>query len=189
MKRVLPILLVVAALAGWAGYILLMEHPSRPDLQSLTTGQMAGFEVFDEPRAVPGTPFYDREGNSHSLQDFAGMATLVNVWATWCEPCREEMPALAALERRMAGQPFRVVTLSVDWQGFEVIDPFLAEVGAEGLPAFWDKSGRLPVELEAKGLPLTILIGPDGEWIGRMDGPADWSGPDARRLMEAAKFR
>lgn len=186
MKRVIPIIIVVAAVIGWAAYVLLADQPSRPDLAALAKGQMAGFEVFDEPRDLPQTPFYDREGAPLGLPDFEGQTTLVNVWATWCEPCREEMPLLAALDRKMAGKNFRVVTLSVDWQGFKVIDPFLAEVGAHTLPAYWDKSARLPVELEAKGLPLTILINAEGEWIGRMDGAADWSGPDALRLMEAA---
>ncbi|MEE8295944.1 MAG: TlpA disulfide reductase family protein, partial [Sphingomonadales bacterium] len=110
----------------------------------------------------------------------------VNFWATWCEPCKEEMPTLQNLEAKLGGDNFQVVTISVDWQGFEIMDPFFEEFKVQNLIPYWDNSGRLPNELEVIGLPLTILLDADGNWMGRMDGPLVWDSIDALNLFKAA---
>ena len=96
------------------------------------------------------------------------------------------MPTLVDLQERLGGDTFQVITISVDWQGYKVIDEFFDEYGITNLTTYWDNSGLLPGQLEVIGLPLTILIDENGAWIGRMDGPAEWNSPDALALMKAA---
>jgi len=186
MKKFTPLILLGVLVAAWFGYLAFKDRGKLAELRLLTTGEMSNFVIFEKPKPLPETPFFNRKGETIRFADFKGKTTLVNVWATWCEPCREEMPTLNTLQIVMAGQNFQVITLSIDWQGYKVIDPFLEEYKITDLDAYWDKSNRLPNQLEVVGLPLTILISSDGEWIGRMDGPAVWNSNDAITLMQKA---
>ena len=96
------------------------------------------------------------------------------------------MPALGRLREALGGETFEVITVSLDLGGYAAIDAFLDEIGVSNLPVFWDRSNRLPVELDSRGLPMSILIDRDGRWIGRLDGPAEWDQPEALALLTAA---
>jgi len=186
MKKFLPLLFVFAAAGAWFLYLMYQDWSSLDHLKRQARGAMSDFVIFDAKQDAPRTPFLDRNGSSFSFEDFQGKALLVNLWATWCEPCREEMPTLVDLQKVMEGEDFEILTISIDWQGYQVIDPFLEEYQATGLAAYLDKSSRLPNQVGVKGLPLTILINKDGDWIGRLDGPAVWNSADAIQLMRAA---
>ena len=186
MKRFLPIGIAALVVAGWVVFLLVQETRPVVDLSPYTTGQMQDFEVFDVPQELPAIPFYDREGREILFGDLSGKVLLINIWATWCEPCKEEMPTLVDLQERLGGNDFEVVTISVDWQGYEVMDEFFTEYGITSLTAYWDNSGLLPGQLEVIGLPLTILVDAEGRWIGRIDGPAEWNSADALALIRAA---
>lgn len=186
MKKFLPILVLGLAVAVWLAYLAFSDRGRQAGLAVLAVGEMSKFAVFEKPLDLPTTRFFDREGNSLNFSDFEGATILVNLWATWCEPCREEMPTLLALQKSMVGENFKVIIISIDWQGYKVIDPFLEDYNVTGLSTYWDKSNRLPNQLAVVGLPLTILISRDGKWLGRMDGPADWSSTDAIALMQKA---
>ncbi len=186
MKKFIPIILLAILVVAWFGYLAFRDQGDLVELGLLTKGEMSKFIVFDQPRDMPQTPFFNRDGGEVRFSDFKGTTLLVNLWATWCEPCREEMPTLNALQKAMAGQGFQVITLSIDWQGYQVIDPFLEEYNITDLVAYWDKSNRLPNQLEVIGLPLTVLISSEGKWIGRMDGPAVWNSAEAIALMKKA---
>ena len=154
--------------------------------RALSTGAVAAFVVQPERKKVPDVSFQDAEGKTRTLADWKGRVVLLNLWATWCAPCRKEMPELAKLQQRLGSDNFEVVAVSLDRKGAEVAGPFIAEVGAEALKLYLDPSGKLLHELRAVGLPVTLLIDRDGREIGRLFGPAEWASPEAVRLIEAA---
>ncbi len=153
---------------------------------SLSTGALAAF-VFkkDRPEVVTGE-FRDGGGNTIDMSDWKGRVALVNLWATWCGPCRKEMPHLAKLQELYGGDQFEVVALSVDLKGAEASAAFLKEIKADSLALYVDQTTKAMRNLGAIGLPLTVLVDRKGREIGRLLGPADWAGDEAKRLIEAA---
>jgi len=154
--------------------------------RALATGALAAFVVHPEPKPVAEISFQDEARTPLSLAQWQGRVVLVNLWATWCVPCRKEMPELAELQERLGSEDFEVVAISLDRQGAEVARPFLDEVGAGALKLYLDPSTGVLAGFRAVGLPATMLIDRSGREIGRMFGPADWSSPEALRLIETA---
>ncbi len=136
------------------------------------------FVIHDASRSLPEIKFEDGNGRARTLADLKGKAVLLNIWATWCVPCREEMPTLDALEAELGGPGFEVVPLSVDRAGPEVVRKFYAEIGIEHLGLYIDASMRASFDLQAPGLPTTLLIDSDGQELGRLVGPAEWDTPE-----------
>lgn len=138
----------------------------------------------------PALALKDLEGRQHQLADYRGKVVLINFWATWCAPCREEMPALDALQKELGGEKFEVIAVNVDTGDDVKPKKFLAETGIEGLGYYRDNTLALFNDLKkrglALGLPVTLLIDDEGCLLGHMNGPADWAGADAKRLIEAA---
>src|SRR5438093_1768505 len=118
--------------------------------------------VFDQPRALPEIRFADDEGHDLTLADFRGRVVLLNVWATWCVPCRREMPALDRLQARLGGNDFLVITLSIDRQGVAPVKQFYQELGLEKLGIYVDSSGKGSRGLAIPGVPTTVLIDREG---------------------------
>lgn len=145
--------------------------------------------VHGTPREVPDFSFIDGDGETRTLADWRGKLLLVNIWATWCAPCKEEMPALDRLEAKLGGADFAVLPISVDRGGLKKPRGFLEEIGANDLPLLLDETARLNFTLEALGLPATLIIDEQGREIARMIGPAEWDSPEAiarlRQLMAA----
>lgn len=135
------------------------------------------FAINDPPKALPDVRFVDGDGGDRSLSDFRGKVVLLNVWATWCVPCRKEMPTLDRLQNTLGGADFQVVALSIDRKGLNVVRPFYDEIGIKHLAVYVDRSGRALRELGAAGLPTTLLIDRAGREIGRLVGPAGWDAP------------
>jgi thiol-disulfide isomerase/thioredoxin len=154
--------------------------------RELATGTLAAFVVHPEPKPVAEITFLDAEQNALSLSQWKGRVVLVNLWATWCGPCRKEMPELAELQHLLGSEDFEVVAISVDRQGAEVARPFLETVGAEALTLYLDPSTKVLADFKAVGLPASILIDRSGREVGRMFGPAEWASPEALRLIETA---
>lgn len=154
--------------------------------KSLSTGTIAAF-VFKPGRpAVESGVFKDANGKELTLADWKGRVVLVNLWATWCAPCRKEMPDLAQLQKDYGGEDFEVVAISVDLKGAEASSAFLKEVNSDNLALYVEPTTRIMKQLGAIGLPVTILIDRQGGEIGRLLGPAHWTAPEARKLIEAA---
>jgi thiol-disulfide isomerase/thioredoxin len=151
----------------------------------LSTGAMTTFVFKKVPEALPEITFQNGKGEEVSLKDFRGKTVLLNLWATWCAPCREEMPALARLETALGSERFQVVALAVDKAGIAGARKFLDATGAKSLAPFADPTARQGTRLKVVGMPTTILIDPHGREIGRLVGPAAWDSPEARRLIEA----
>jgi thiol-disulfide isomerase/thioredoxin len=147
---------------------------------------MAAFVFRKQPEALPEVKFQDAEGKQRTLADWRGKVVLLNLWATWCLPCRREMPALDRLQQELGSDRFEVVAVSVDRKGIEGARKFLDETKAGKLALYVDPTTRLTSELRAVGLPATLLIDAQGREIGRLLGPAEWDSEDAKRLIRAA---
>ena len=145
------------------------------------------FVMLDPPKALPGVRFVDGDGRSRALSDFRGKFVLLNIWATWCIPCRKEMPTLDRLQSTLGGNGFEVVAMSIDRGGLDVVRKFYGEIGVSHLATYIDASGRTFRDLAIVGLPTTLLIHRAGREIGRHVGPAEWDAPDTiaflRRLI------
>lgn len=136
-------------------------------------------------KALPDISFTSDDDASVSLADFKGKPMLLNLWATWCIPCIREMPMLDALAGSTAGK-LQVVTVSQDLKGAEVVDPFFAKHGYKNLKPYTDPDVKLSLELQAPGLPVTILVDKDGKEVWRITGDIDWMGPEAKKLIAEA---
>lgn len=138
---------------------------------------------WDAPRALPEAAFTDDAGHQVGLAGYRGKVVLVNFWATWCEPCKEEMPALLRLEKRLGGADFTVLAVSGDRTGKEAVAPYAAANGLAGLTFLYDPMLLAARKMGVKGLPTTLLVGRDGRELGRAEGALDWdSEPVAKRI-------
>lgn len=140
------------------------------------------FIMFEILRPVPAVQFADGEGRNRTLADFRGKVVLLNVWATWCPPCRKEMPALNRLQAKFGGPDFEVVTLSVD-RKTTAVRRFFAEVGIRHLSLFADTSSATLQKLAIFGLPTTLLVDRQGQELGRLIGPAEWDDPKVAAFL------
>jgi thiol-disulfide isomerase/thioredoxin len=138
------------------------------------------------PQGLPELQFTDGLGAPTSLAAFRGKVVLLNVWATWCAPCREEMPTLDRLQGTLGGPDFEVVALSIDRGGVPVVRDFLRRVGILHLRPYVDTSGEAGFDLGSAVVPLTLLIDRDGREIGRKLGPAAWDEPQTVQLIRGA---
>lgn len=138
------------------------------------------------PKAIPELRFVDATGRSRTLADFRGKVVLLNVWATWCEPCREEMPTLDRLQARLGGDRFQVLALSVDQQGAPIARKFYDEVAIKVLPLYVDPTAKAAFVLNAPGLPVTLLVDRNGREIGRHLGAVKWDAPEVVERLQRA---
>jgi thiol-disulfide isomerase/thioredoxin len=168
--------------------IVVLGGPSTAAGDSVTPARdrLADFTVIDPAQPAPQTAFTDESGRSLTLADFRGRAVLLNLWATWCAPCVEEMPALDRLQARLGGPDFAVVALSQDRQGAAVVKPFFADKALTHLTVYLDPKGALGSDLAVRGLPTSVLIDRQGRIVGRLEGPAAWDSPAGLALMQRA---
>ncbi|MBL8791752.1 MAG: TlpA family protein disulfide reductase [Rhizobiales bacterium] len=165
----------VAATAGASG--------AGPSLKAYAKGPLAALLVHEPARDIPPFSFRNGEGKEISLADFRGRVVLLNLWATWCAPCRKEMPDLARLQRDMGGPGFEVVALSLDRKGAEASAAFLKETGADNLALYTDQESKALAAVNALGLPATLLVNRDGKEVARLLGPADWASEEAKSII------
>jgi thiol-disulfide isomerase/thioredoxin len=160
-------------------------------LAPLAKGDIAALAVDATPRPAPTLSFDAPDGKKASLADFKGRALLVNLWATWCVPCRAEMPALDRLQAKAGGADFEVVAINVDTARRERAPAFLDGIGVKSLTRYSDSSAdafeALRLAGKALGLPTSLLIDKQGCEIGVVAGPADWDKPDAVAAIAALK--
>ena len=152
-------------------------------------GEVAALVPAAGPLLLSGLTFLKEDGSKTSVADLAGRTILLNLWATWCAPCRAEMPALDRLQAELGSKDFEVVTIDVDTTGAEKPKKFLEEIGVKSLAFRSDPTLGIFKALQktgrSKGLPTTLLIDGKGCEIGTMYGPAQWDSPDAKRLINA----
>lgn len=156
-------------------------------------GEVAAFNVAESPGPAPDLTFKGPDGADHTLAQMAGRLVLVNLWATWCAPCKAEMPALDRLQGRLGGQDFSVVAINVDTRNLDAPAAWLKQNGIAKLAHYADPGGRvLPAMQKATGstgLPTTLLVDGRGCTLGVMKGPAEWDSADGVALISAALGR
>jgi thiol-disulfide isomerase/thioredoxin len=203
-KRILSLALAGGLLAGAFG-VYVMETRSGNEavascpaakglasaLDAAAQGEVAAMRPLDAPFDVSTLAFKDGGGKDTSLGAMKGQSLLVNLWATWCAPCRAEMPALDELEREAGDESFAVVPINVDMGDDAKPRGFYAETGLKSLPYFRDETMGVFNDLKrqgvALGLPVTLLVDDEGCARAAMNGPAEWASPDGLRLIDALK--
>lgn len=149
---------------------------------------LSALALTDPPAELPAISFFDADGTEHTVAEFRGYGLVVNLWATWCVPCRAEMPSLAALSRALAPEDVGVLPLSSDRGGAGAVAGFYAQHAIAGLPVLLDPKGAALKAWGGPGIPVTVLIDREGRERARMEGSADWSTPAAiarvRSLVE-----
>ncbi len=162
----------------------------RAAIDRAAKGEVAAMTITKQPKPVTQLVFNGPEGQPESLDAFKGRVVLLNLWATWCVPCRQEMPALDRLAAKLGGPDFQVVAVNIDTARLDKPKTFLNEIGVKSLPFYSDPKAdvfyRLKQAGKVVGLPTTILIDRNGCEIGTMAGPALWDSPDGIGLIEAA---
>ena len=159
-------------------------------IKPLIHGEIAGLQAAAEGLKLPELTFADASGAPKSLSDWKGRTVLFNLWATWCVPCRKEMPALAALQQKLGSDRFEVVAVNIDTRDPDKPKAWLKEVGVTGLNYYADPSAKVFQDLKvigkALGMPTTIIVDPSGCEIATLAGPAEWASEDAVKFISAA---
>ena len=196
-RNPLPYLIFLAFLTGAVGLYLFnlgaptdktasVTSPKNGTYRNFAKGSLAAFLVKADRPAVPNLSFKDAGGGALTLDKWKGRVVLINLWATWCAPCRKEMPTLADLQKQLGSEDFEVVAVSVDRKGIEASSAYLKETGADALGLYVDDTTKSLDDLQGLGLPLTVLVDRKGNEIGRLLGPAEWNSAEAIALIKAA---
>lgn len=185
--RLVPVVAMVVLVAAVAGAGAVWWPGGTITRQAALPAGMPDFIAADPAKPAPATVFKDGSGADITLGALEGEILVVNLWATWCAPCIEELPSLARLAEATRGQGIKVVAISVDRADQAVVRKFLDANQAQGLEAFHDEGMALARDLGVKGLPTTVIIGADGTWRGSLVGPADWAAPEALDFVRGFK--
>ncbi|MCB1398741.1 MAG: TlpA family protein disulfide reductase [Rhodobacteraceae bacterium] len=158
---------------------------SAADLAALKLGDMKKLVLTEPPVPAPDVVFLDESGAERRLSDWQGKVVLVNFWATWCAPCRAEMPALDRLQAELGGDAFEVLTIATGRNTPTAIDKFFTEAGVTLLPRHKDERQQLARSLGVVGLPVTVIFDAEGQEVARLIGEAEWDAPEAKDLIRA----
>lgn len=185
MKAALLLIAVGAAAVLYVLFVASSKPAQTGGLNRFARGELAQLVVLPDPPPLSGRPLNDAAGGTATLQDYSGDVLVVNLWATWCAPCVEEMPTLGALQRRY-GDRIRVIPVSVDSESAsEQAEAQLAQLSENSLPFLIDISRGILFDVGAPGMPVTIIYDRQGREVARLGGGADWDGEDAVALIDA----
>jgi thiol-disulfide isomerase/thioredoxin len=204
--RRIPLVIATVVIGGLAGFAALYglglnrgpagDPVCKPAVATakriapLAQGEVAALTMATAPLRLPDLAFQDADGKPKKLSDFRGKTVLVNLWATWCVPCRKEMPALEALQAKMSGPNFEVVAINIDTRDSEKPKNFLKDANLTRLGYFNDEKAKVFQDLKgigrALGMPTSVLVDPQGCEIATIAGPAEWASEDALKLIRAA---
>ena len=157
----------------------------RAAVEALREGHMKKLVFTDEPQPVPDTVFADIDGNESSLGAYEGKIVVLNFWATWCAPCRKEMPSLDRLNAELGGEDFAVVTLATGRNSPQGMRRFFEEEQIETLPLYQDPGQKIAREMAVLGLPITVILNREGQEIARLRGDAEWDSDSAKAIVSA----
>lgn len=192
---------VVVALAGIYGIGMVLRKSAVPEacrpaaqlaekLKPLLRGEVAALTPAKSPIPLTSIAFRDGDGKERTLGEWKGKTILLNLWATWCTPCKKEMPALDELQKALGGPDFEVVAVNIDTRNPEKAKAWLSDAGIASLGYYADNSAKIFQELKEKGrafgMPTTILIDANGCEVATLAGPAEWASADAKALIKAA---
>ena len=163
--------------------ICVAGEPDRDEILAARHGDLRKLAVHEDPRPVPDTAFETSNGTVMTLQEFRGKAVVLNFWATWCAPCRKEMPSLDRLQAHFGKETLEVVAVAVGFNAPQAVDKFLEEAEIRHLSVFHDPKQALARTVGVLGLPVTVLIDQEGNEIARLTGDADWNSDSAIQIV------
>ncbi|SFR97983.1 TlpA disulfide reductase family protein [Yoonia litorea] len=178
MRKLISALLYTALLG-----VANIAHADIAELEALRKGDMRKLIFHSEPWEGSSTAFTHEDGSEMTLAEFEGQVVVLNFWATWCAPCRKEMPHLSALQSEMGGDDLQVVTVATGRNARPAMERFLEEIGVDNLPLHTDNRSSLARSMGVLGLPATIILDREGNELGRMQGEADWSSDNATAIL------
>lgn len=184
LKKALAAAVLYAAAATIANPVLAAE-PDIAALIEMRQGDMKKLAFTESPADAVQTGFIDRDENPVSFADFSGKYLLVNFWATWCAPCRHEMPTLDALQKAFGGDDFQVVAIATGHNPLPAIESFFTEAEVKDITIYRDPKQKLAREMSVLGLPMTMILNPQGQEIARLRGDADWFSEDAQAIIRS----
>ena len=201
-RRTEPHAVAIAAAAGLAAFVSSSEWPKAfaqnacgpalalsHKIAPLVTGEVSNLTVASKPLQLPDLAFEDASANPKKLSDWKGRTVLLNVWATWCVPCRKEMPALDRLQAKLGGKDFEVVAINIDTHELDKSKAFLKDGNLTQLGFFSDQKAKVFQDLKsiglALGMPTSVLVNGDGCEIATVAGPAGWDSDEAIKLIVA----
>ena len=181
----LALAMILAATLSYELYLTFssQEATSVESETGIRSAENLQFLFRDRLAELPDIRFVDGDGRALSLHDFRGRPVLLNIWATWCVPCRKEMPSLDRLQAKFDLSQLLVLTLSIDSRGIPAVKQFYQELGLKSLGIYVDQSGATLGLVGAPGLPTTLLLNEQGQEIGRKIGPAEWDTPASIDLL------
>jgi thiol-disulfide isomerase/thioredoxin len=180
MKRIPALILYIALGLGANGALAEMSG-----LETLREGDMKKLSFHASPEAAPDVAFEDADGGEMTLAAYEGRHVVVNFWATWCAPCRHEMPTLSALQDALGSEDFEVVTIATGRNAAPAMKKFFDDIGVDNLPLHRDPKSALARAMGVFGLPITVLLDPEGREVARLQGDADWNSDSAREIIAA----
>ncbi|MFU8778146.1 MAG: TlpA family protein disulfide reductase [Roseovarius sp.] len=154
-------------------------------LEALRDGDMRKLNFHSAPAAAPLTEFTRADGTTGTLADFRGRHVVLNFWATWCAPCRAEMPTLSNLQTQMGSEQFEVVTIATGRNAPTAMAKFFDEIGVDNLPLHTDPKSALARAMGVFGLPITVILDPEGHEVARLQGDAHWDSDSAKAIVQA----
>lgn len=168
--------------------LVMLANPALADLaqaEALRQGDMKKLTFHSEAKPAGTSEFVTFDGAPLSLSQYKGKWVLLNFWATWCAPCRKEMPMLSELQTEFGGDSFEVVTVASGRNPPPAMKSFFEEIGVDNLPLHRDPKSALAREMGVLGLPITVILNPDGAEVARMQGDADWASESAKNVLRA----
>jgi thiol-disulfide isomerase/thioredoxin len=163
--------------------LMLGANPGLADVAALRDGDMKKLALHEAPVAVPEAVLLDATDGEHSLADYKGKWVVLNFWATWCAPCRREMPSLDRLQAAMP--EIAVVPVATGRNAIPGIERFFAEAEIKGLPILRDPTSVLARGMGVMGLPVTVILNPEGQEVARLIGDAEWDSDSAKAVLAA----
>ncbi len=161
------------------------DIPTMTQISEMREGDMRKLNFHSAPKDTSSNTFISEDGTEVSLEDFRGKVILLNFWATWCAPCRHEMPMLSELQTQLGGDAFEVVTIATGRNMVPAMKKFFSEIEVTNLPLHRDPKQMLARDMAVLGLPATVIIDKNGKEIARLQGDADWSSENARAIVTA----
>ena len=174
-RAVASLLLLILAGAGSAAE----DNPGVPE-----RARLGEFMPASPLLPAPAISFVDLAGNTVSLSEFTGKIVLVNLWATWCEPCLREMPSLERVQLRL-GDKIAVIAISVDRGGSKKVEPFIDKLGLKSVKIYLDPKSVIERAFKVRGLPTSFLIDREGRVLGRVEGAAEWDAPKLLKVLKS----
>jgi thiol-disulfide isomerase/thioredoxin len=179
-KLIVALLYTALSLTAIAAHGLDMS-----DIAQLREGSMRKLVFHTDPKEVSQLPFATPDGTEFKLSDFEGEYVLLNFWATWCVPCRKEMPDLNSLSKSYSDKGLKVITVASGHNPLPAINKFYSDAALDNLPILLDPKGAFSRDMDVLFLPITVIISPEGQEIARLKGDAAWASPEAIRLFDA----